>query len=378
MQIQRVCTLAELNALADRWNQLSRNVPFRRCEWNSAWWRHYGHGHELFVLGVYDRGARLVGLAPWYLEQSSGAGRVIRFLGSGEVCSDYTSLLIEPGEESSVTTAIVQWLAGAESVVAGGSPDSRWDLLELGGIDSEDDAITALALRFASGEFKVHERPGVSCWRIPLPGTWDEYLAMLSKPNRRRVRWAEKRLRESGDCQARIVGNGEEFEFAWRALVELHQRRRSSLGQPGCFASEPFGRFLHDVAEQFLHAGMLHMVWIERAGRPIAAGLNFCGSGVTYAYQVGIDPQSLDENPGWLVNTASVQHAIASGQQGFDLLRGDEPYKGHLRAQPRPSKELRIVPNRLRSQLWHTAWRTGSTMKDWLRSSLALAGIRSP
>jgi CelD/BcsL family acetyltransferase involved in cellulose biosynthesis len=377
MQIQRARTFEELDALSTSWNDLSGDVPFRRWEWSSAWWRHYAQGQELFVLAAYDRDSHLVGLAPWYLEQTAGAGRVIRFLGSGEVCSDYTTLLIEPGHESAVCSAIVEYLSNAGNGPAAGSPDNRWDLLELAGIDAEDERIAALTQSFATDDFTIHERPAVNCWCIPLPGTWDEYLAMLSKPNRRRVRWAEKRLRESDDCRAKAVSDDSEFEFAWQALVELHQRRRSSLGQPGCFASEPFGRFLRDVADQFRRAGRLHFLWIELAGRPIAAGLNFCGGSVTYAYQVGIDPESLGENPGWLVNTASIQQAIASGKRGFDLLRGDEPYKGHLRAEARPSKELRVVPNRLRSQLWHQAWRTGSGMKDWLKSTLVLAGMRS-
>jgi CelD/BcsL family acetyltransferase involved in cellulose biosynthesis len=377
MQVQRARTTAELAALRDDWNRLSNDVPFRCWEWNNAWWQHYGQPHELFVLAVYDDARLLVGVAPWYCEQTSGAGRVLRFLGSGEVCSDYTTVLAAPGSEPAVCAALVDWLTATSGDVRNANEDHRWDLLELTGVDAADDVITGLGLVLTAGEFTVHERGGENCWRIPLPASWEDYLAMLSKPNRRRVRWAEKQLRENNDLKTTLVTNPSEFDFAWQALVELHQRRRRSLGQPGCFASEPFGLFLQDISRQFLNSGRLHMVCVEHSGRPIAAGLNFCGGSVTYAYQVGIDPDSLHENPGWLVNTACIRHAIANGQRGFDFLRGDEPYKGHLRALARPSKEIRFVPNRLRSQLWHTAWLTGSTMKDWLKNSLTLAGIRA-
>jgi CelD/BcsL family acetyltransferase involved in cellulose biosynthesis len=117
------------------------------------------------------------------------------------------------------------------------------------------------------------------------------------------------------------------------------------------------------------------MIWVESQGRPIAAALNFSGADSTYAYQVGIDPEALEENPGWLVNTALLQHAIQTGQRRFDLLRGDEPYTSHLRAQPQAAVEIRIVPHRLRPQLWYTAWRTGTTMKGWLRAGLTRSGI---
>src|SRR5262249_25916433 len=142
------------------------------------------------------------------------------------------------------------------------------------------------------------------------------------------------------------------------------------------FAGEAFGKFLHEVSQEFFRSDRLCMIRTEFAGKTIAVGLNFRGGKVTYAYQVGIDPESLAENPGWLVHAALIQHAIATGQSGIDFLRGDEPYKAHLRAQPRPCKEIRVVPSRLRSQLWHAAWRTGTTVKDLLKTSLTLVGIR--
>jgi len=222
----------------------------------------------------------------------------------------------------------------------------------------------------------VHARPGLSCWRILLPPTWEAYLSMLSKPTRRRVRWAEKKLRDTKNCSVKVVRNEAELESAWRVLVDLHQRRRGSLGQAGCFSSDRFGCFLKEVASRLLSSGDLHMAWVEVQGRPIAAGLNLRGGKVTYAYQVGIDPDALEQNPGWLVNTAAIRQAIEEGHHGFDLLRGDEPYKGHLRAEPRAVHEIRIVPDRLRSQLLHTAWRTGTTVKDWLKTGLALTGMR--
>jgi CelD/BcsL family acetyltransferase involved in cellulose biosynthesis len=376
MYVQVARTPAELDSLADHWNSVSGDVPFRRWEWNRTWWRYYGSGHDLFVLVVYDGSEAIAGLAPWYIEQSAGAGRVIRFLGSGEVCSEYSTLLTAPGRAIEVCDAVADWLATPANHDLTSPIPCQWDLMELTSVDSDDDVLAAMALRFATSDFTVHERPAMPCWQLQLPATWDAYLATLSKPNRRRTRAAAKRLSQP-DCACKVVTTNAEFEHTWELLVDFHQRRRRSLNEPGCFASDPFGLFLRDLSHQFLSSGHLNMVWVEIAGRPIAVGLNFRLGGVTYCYQVGIDPDHLAEAPGWLVNTATIQQAIATGQHKLDLLRGNEPYKGHLGARPHPSKELRIVPNRLRSQLWHKAWRTGNTMKDWLKTSLTLAGIRS-
>src|SRR6185295_14241138 len=90
-------------------------VPFRRWEWQSGWWHHFGHdgsggAGELFVLGVFADDGTLVGVAPWYLQQSTASGRVLRFLGTGMVCSEYLSVLCQAEHEYQVTGAIAEWL----------------------------------------------------------------------------------------------------------------------------------------------------------------------------------------------------------------------------------------------------------------------------
>ena len=79
-----------------------------------------------------------------------------------------------------------------------------------------------------------------------------------------------------------------------------------------------------------LWQGLLDLVCVTIAKRPVAIEICFRGEPTTFAYQVGIEPDSLRENPGWLANTASIQRAISLQQTGFDLCRGDEQYKRHL------------------------------------------------
>ena len=88
MQVFCLCELSELAPYADDWDRLSAGVPFRSWAWLSAWWRHYGPDSggnarraRLFVLCVFDRSDRLLGLAPWYLDCCGPQGRVLR-LGS--------------------------------------------------------------------------------------------------------------------------------------------------------------------------------------------------------------------------------------------------------------------------------------------------------
>ena len=68
---------------------------------------------RLMVLGVLDTSGRLAGIAPWYLQRSTAKGWVLRWLGSGEVCSDYASILCMPEDADRVTEAIAAYLTGS-------------------------------------------------------------------------------------------------------------------------------------------------------------------------------------------------------------------------------------------------------------------------
>ena len=57
---------------------------------------------RLAVLCVFDDADSLMGIAPWYLDCSAMHGRVLRPLGSGEVCSDYLGVLCHPAAEEAV------------------------------------------------------------------------------------------------------------------------------------------------------------------------------------------------------------------------------------------------------------------------------------
>ncbi len=376
MQVKRISSTAELAALAGHWACLARGVPFRSWPWLIAWWRHFGHGGELFVLSVRDVHGTLVGIAPWYMRRCGARGRVLRFLGSGEACSDYLSILSTTEHEEAVTAAIAEWLTeAASSQATNGHQHNNWDLLELTGLSASDCTAAKLVAHLVDNGNAVHRRNGMNCWRIELPPSWDEYLAGLSKSHRKQVRRVERRLLESGRVVLNTAANERDLLRGMKILVDLHQRRRQSLGEPGCFASPQFSDFLHEAAERMLEAGCLQLHWAELDGRPVAAEFHLTSSTVTYAYQAGVAPDVLDEEPGRIMNVAVLKKAIEDGQRGFDFLRGDEPYKAHWRAEPRPLIELRVVPRRAVPRIRHGVWLAGSTMKNWIKSSINLAGM---
>jgi len=376
IEVQRLTHADGLAPLRPAWNALARGVPFRNFDWLESWWRSYGvsAGNELFVLAVFEGDRELIGLAPWYLEKSA-AGRVIRFLGSGEVCSDYLTVLCRAGREADVTRALADWLCGSASRC---EERPAWDQIELGGVDESDVIVAQLVELLAARGNLVHRRSRSSCWRVKLPSEWDEYLNILSKSHRKQIRRLERDYFQTGRARLVTATNDAELAGGLETLGRLHQRRRQSLGERGCFSSARFVAFHEQTAGRLLRSGQLRLVWLEVDGRTVAVEYQVLGDGVVYAYQSGIEPDALEHEPGRLITLAVIKQAIAEGRRAFDFLRGDELYKAHWRAQPRSTLDIRVVANAPGARLRHNLWLAGGNVKNWIKKGLKLSGVANP
>ena len=116
---------------------------------------------------------------------------------------------------------------------------------------------------------------------------------------------------------------------------------------------------------QLLAAGTLRLHWLEIDGVPAAAEYHLGQAGVVYCYQSGVAPELLDEEPGRISTIATLQLAMQQGYRTIDFLRGDEPYKAHFRAQPRPLVTCRIAPPRAAARVRHEAWTMRQRVKSW-------------
>lgn len=375
VEVLRLSSLGGDEPLRAAWNALAAGIPFRRWEWLDSWWRSYGatdgRRRELLLLGVLADG-HLVGGAPWYCEESAAHGRVLRFLGDGEACSDYLGFPCLAGWETTVAQALAVALVGSHATAGDCTAPSvaAWDLAEFSSI-SEPDAVARVLLdQLAAQGCLVHGRPGPACWRIDLPATWPQYLAQLSRSHRKQLLRIQRRYFDSGRATLRTATTEEDVDRGLRILAELHQRRWEVVNQPGCFALPRFAGFLFDVAHQQWRTGHLQLHWLECDGGPIAAEYHLLDGHVVYAYQSGIDPRALQHEPGRLITMALLRKAIEEGRAAFDFLRGDEAYKAHWRAQPRPAMAYRVLPSHGRSRLRQSLWLAGDQVKQWLKAGL--------
>jgi len=362
LQVQLVDSADALDLLRAEWSALEQGHVFCSWQWLDTWWQHYQTSDmQLFTVALRDATGELVGLAPWYLSQAPRQGRVLRFLGSGEVCSDYLTVLARPEVERQVGIALADWLS---------SEAAHWDLIELTGLADDSTVMNEFRAQLQARGYLVHEQPDCSCWRLEFPPSWDAYLARLSNSRRTQTRRLLRQNFDSGRVVLRQVETPAELEQGLQILIDLHQKRRESLSQPGCFASTQFTSFQLDVAAQMLATGRLRLLWLELAGQPIAVEYDFVSEDTVYYYQGGFDPAIADERPGSLMFAASLKLAIEQGYRWFDFLRGDEPYKTSWRAERTGLRQMRVVAQRPSAHARHAAWRTRETIKRWARQGL--------
>ena len=368
MKVAVVDELETLNDLELQWSRLADDLPFCHPGWMLPWWNVYGQlpDRKLFVVCVSSDDGELVGLAPWYRQRASIGGCIVKFLGSGEVCSDYLTVLSAPGQESAVAQQLAAWLADASG------RQNDWGQLQFESVPEFGvDVLTGLIEELESQKIGTCNTPSDSCWRIQLPSNMDAYLQTLSRRQRYQIRRGYRREIESGNVTVDIATSPEQLLDCWPTLVDLHQRRREALGEPGCFACANFTKFLHNATLKLGESGKAAIFVLKEDQRPLAVEHQLIGSKTVYAYQSGLDPDRMDIAPGKLANYVTIQSAIYQKKTQFDFLRGDEPYKSLWRAQPIPCKDIRVISNRMSAQVKHQIWAKSQQLKGWMKGTIA-------
>ncbi len=373
MRAVQFSSLESLEPWSESWNRLAGQIPFRAWEWSAAWWKCYGENQyrrTLNVTVVFSETGEMIGVAPWYCEQSRRVGRCLRFLGTGEICSDYLGILATPGCENDVALALADELSRRNQTDSNENTENQtttWDRLDVSGVDGQDRTTKRLLELLAQREHLIHSRPAPRCWRVALPNNWEDYETLLSHSHRKQVRRLIRDYFVTGRAILHTATTTQELEQGELILFDLHQRRQKRLGNSGCFASEPFRKFHQAVMPWLLQTGQLRLHWLEVDGHPIAAEYHLMNGGIVYAYQSGIDPDALEHEPGRLAAIATLQAAINGQCHGYDFLRGDEPYKAHWRAEPRRLLEVQVIPPHATARLRHGLATAGRTMKHWLK-----------
>jgi CelD/BcsL family acetyltransferase involved in cellulose biosynthesis len=287
------------------------------------YWEEFGEpGSLLFAFGEEDDGGQVAAVAFERL------GLTLRFLGGTEV-TDYMGPIADPDAADTF---------GKELFAALGRRDD-WRDADLRGLPEDrswlgllEEGARAQGLETAIDD----DRNGVAPF-LPLPGSYDEYLAVLPAKLRHEIKRKARRLEAEAGAYSISVAHADTLVPYLDRFVELH---RTSEGPKGVFMQPGMEIFFRRLGEAFLARGVFSLVFLEIGGAKVAGTIGFRFDGTYYLYNSAFDRGLRHLSPGMVLVGEDIRIAIEGGCSAFDLLKGDYEYKYRFGAYPRPVKRL--------------------------------------
>lgn len=337
MRIQELKTPAELEAVSEPWFELlthsTCNTVFLSHPWSLSWWEAFGTGRRLSMLAVRpdgsDREDRLVGLAPFYLDELNGR-QVIKFVGGTDL-SDHLDILSSRGQEVPVQSAVMDHLERE-------MPD--WQAMSLWNLPEDCRARPSLVELARERGWQVRlERQDVAPY-IELPDDWDAYLESLDSKQRHETRRKLRRAEREATVEWWAVTEPEALTAAMDEFIRLF---RLSSPEKAAFMDERMEGFFRTLVARTGALGWVRLYIIRLDGQPAASILTFDYNHNVYVYNSGYDPQSFGHlSPGIVLFAYVIRDAIERERRRFDLLRGGEEYKYRMGAVDRVIFRLEV------------------------------------
>ena len=311
------------------WHELVEADPsgtfFHTPAFLKLYWEEFGETpeHLLLAFAEEDDGSQVGAVA------FERIGRTLRFLGGTEI-TDYMGPVGVPERQDAMAkelwTALLTRDDWADADLRGLPEDQPWfGLLR--------DAASAQGLEVTEDE------DGVSPF-LPLPGSWEDYLAGLSSKYRHEIkRKARKLVEEAGEFRI-VTADDETMIPMLDRFVELH---RMSEGPKGVFMVPGMEIFFRRLGEAFCADGVFRLSFIEVGGQLAAGTIGFVWGGTSYLYNSAFDRSWGNLAPGMVLVGEDIRLAIEEGCGGFDLLKGDYAYKYRFGSHPRAVKRLVVM-----------------------------------
>ncbi len=320
----------DLEALSEKWDTLlqqSINYTYSLSwNWVFNWVRIYiEEQNKLLCIAVYDKND-LVGIAPFWIEQKQQLLfkpiRILRFIGSKEICPDHLDLIIHKKNSKEICAEIWEHLFN--------NLHKKWDIWEYNSVSVHSPILQILRklsdndrrnLGFSINNYEV-------CPYIQLPESWNIYLESLSANQRRALKISGDRISKLGTITLKFCETIQELPEFMETHINLHKKSWADRGKTGSFRTEQFRRFHNEFARDCLNNGSLFLCNLELDNIPIGSFYGFVYNKTLLYYLIGVNRSAVPTaNIGRVLLGYCIKEAIRRGYNGFDFLRGSESYK---------------------------------------------------
>jgi len=170
------------------------------------------------------------------------------------------------------------------------------------------------------------------CPYLPLPETWDEYLAGLPSKLRHEVKRKARRLESEAGPFSLEFSTRETLPRDLERFVELH---RSSEGPKGRFMQPGMEIFFRRLADAFMDDGVFRLGFLHIGDEQVAGAIGYRFGGRFYLYNSAFDHEWRPLSVGMVLVGEMIRACIEDGLEGFDMLKGGLEYKYRFGSQPR-------------------------------------------
>ena len=330
--------------------QMQPRVPFATHDWLVLWWRHYHEDRlfvrdEFYVHAVRDEQGALIALAPLLLTERPANGplrcRTVAFFGADKNVTELRGLVCAPEHEGAVTRALLSHF---------GQRAEEWDWFAWNGVRQNGEAYSVL-----------NEHPDFE-WRLettdyvlPLPSTWEEFRAGLSRNIKESLRKCYNSLKRANySFNFRVVEHPRDLPAALNQFLALHKRRANAphlVRHEDVFITSQSRKFLMDLAARGNESAQLRVFQLEIAGNVVASRLGFSLGDELYLYFSGYEP----DWGGFSVMTTtvaeSIKWAIENKFRLINLSPGTDVSKTRWGALPVTTRNGILLSNTKRAKL---------------------------
>jgi CelD/BcsL family acetyltransferase involved in cellulose biosynthesis len=247
-------------------------------------------------------------------------GDTVSFMGS-EDTFDYNDFLIRPGHEEGFYQTLLESME-----------EQDYGKLRLVSLRESSPTLELLPDMARKQGYTVEVEEEDVTSGIDLPGTWDEYLALLNKKDRHELRRKIRRMDSQTEWKWYSVTEPAEVK---ERLAEFLSLMRQSRADKDEYMTPEREQFFYNITQRMSEMGQLQLYFLDMDGSTVATSLCFDYGSSRLLYNSGYDPEHAYYSVGLILNAMCLKDAIDLGLTYFDFLRGPEPYKAHLGGQQR-------------------------------------------
>jgi CelD/BcsL family acetyltransferase involved in cellulose biosynthesis len=341
-------SIEELSQIQNEWDRLVMETGggiYLTYDWCRIWWRYYG-GNRTSLIFIFRDGNGLTGLAPMFIERLGT--RFFNILVCKTIGSDYTLNLCNPAIRSACADFVY------EKVLEYLFENKKCDMVIFGPALETDAYPREILARAISNRTTMEKTDSGVNTHYRLPDSFDQYLAQLSKSERKHYKRNVERLSSQYHFSYDCICAGDELEAAFEDFMRVHRDQWRRVGKLGHFDDWPESENFHrEMVREQSTKNRLRLFRLTAGGENIAYRYVYYFGGDYYSYL----PARFSGQPwdnyglGQMTHVFTVKHAIEEDVKYIDAGRGMYDHKIHLGGQTTNICTMRIVSNKLPSRV---------------------------